>query len=71
MKLPEMFEVNNVAEGYRVCGTCSRTKPVEDFYKDGKDHEGKVKYRRDCKDCYKSTRIKESKLKEREHKHAS
>ena len=35
----------------------------EKFYKDGKDKNGKPKYRRDCKDCYKATRIHEAEMK--------
>lgn len=57
MGLPELFVDESTQ---RVCGTCGTAKPVEDFYKDGKDGEGKVKYRRDCKDCYKRTRITEA-----------
>ena len=49
---------------HRVCGTCGLLKPVSDFYKDGKYKDGRTRYRRDCKDCYKSTRITEAKLKE-------
>jgi hypothetical protein len=36
---------------------------VQDFYKDGKDSKGNVKYRRDCRDCYKHTRMMEVKRK--------
>ena len=50
---------------HRVCGTCGELKPLEDFYKDGKDKNGNVRYRRDCKECYKSIRIIEAKMKER------
>lgn len=45
---------------HHVCGTCHELKPVSKFYKDGKDSEGNVRYRRDCKDCYKNTRIQEA-----------
>ena len=48
---------NRDTDTHRVCGTCGELKPVEEFYKDGKDKNGKIKYRRDCKDCYKMTRI--------------
>lgn len=48
---------------HRVCGTCGKLKPVEDFYKDGKDKNGNVKYRRDCRECYKKTRVMEAKNK--------
>lgn len=46
---------------HRVCGTCGVLKSVDTFYKDGTDSDGNVKYRRDCKDCYKVKRIKEKK----------
>lgn len=48
---------------HHVCGMCGNLKPVEDFYKDGKTRDGKIKYRRDCKDCYKKTRMMEARLK--------
>lgn len=41
----------------RVCGTCLEQKPVTEFYRDGKDNHGKIRYRRDCKECYKQQRI--------------
>lgn len=50
-------------ETHHVCGTCGELKPVESFYKDGKTKDGRVRYRRDCKDCYKQTRIMEARLK--------
>lgn len=50
---------------HRVCGTCNKLKPVSDFYKDGKDREGNIRYRRDCKECYKKTRIAEERMKKR------
>lgn len=48
---------------HRVCGTCGELKPVEAFYKDGKDHNGNTRYRRDCKECYKKTRVIEERMK--------
>ena len=48
---------------HRVCGTCGELKSVECFYKDGKDKNGKTKYRRDCRECYKKTRVMEAKNK--------
>lgn len=50
-------------ETHHVCGTCGELKPVEAFYKDGKTRDGKVRYRRDCKDCYKQTRLIEMRMK--------
>ena len=49
---------------HRVCGTCGELKSVDAFYKDGRDKNGKVRYRRDCRDCYKKQRILESKMKQ-------
>ena len=40
----------------KLCRSCGIEKPVTEFYKDGK-RNGKVCYRADCKDCYKSTRM--------------
>jgi hypothetical protein len=48
---------------HRVCGTCGKLKGVDEFYRDGKDSENNPRYRRDCKDCYKDTRIKEAVVK--------
>ncbi len=50
-------------ETQRVCGTCGKLKDVSAFYKDGKDSNGKTRYRRDCRECYKKTRIAERKYK--------
>ena len=63
MNLSGMFVATKDTDTHRFCGTCGKLKPVEDFYKDGKDKNGKPKYRRDCKDCYKATRIREDKMK--------
>jgi len=54
-KLSDMFE--QVDKTHRTCSTCGETKPLDQFYKDGKDSKGRVRYRRDCKDCYKRARI--------------
>jgi len=63
VKVSDLFASSTADEGHRVCGTCGIQRPLEDFYKDGTDKDGKVKYRRDCKDCYKRTRMQEAKLK--------
>jgi hypothetical protein len=44
-------------DGQRTCGNCLERKPVDRFYKDGYDAEGGPRYRRDCKDCYRVTRL--------------
>lgn len=61
MKLDELFISAKDTETHRVCGTCNKSKSLEEFYKDGKDNKGNTRYRRDCRDCYKRTRIKEDK----------
>ena len=48
---------------HRVCSACGELKLVEAFYRDGKDHYGNIRYRRDCKDCYKKQRLAEAKMK--------
>lgn len=63
MSLNEMFIATKDTDTHRVCSVCGKLKPVEDFYKDGKDKNGKPKYRRDCKDCYKVTRMHADKMK--------
>ena len=50
-------------ETHRVCGACGQLLPVSEFYKDGKDSNGKIRYRRDCKGCYKKTRVVEARMK--------
>ena len=67
MKLDGVFGTDFISardtDTHRVCGTCGELKPVSAFYKDGKDSHGNVRYRRDCRDCYKKTRIEDSKRK--------
>ena len=57
------LEVPPEKPGYRVCGNCNTEKPVEEFYKDGTDSKGNPKYRRDCKPCYRVTRLSSRKKK--------
>lgn len=68
MGINELFVSDKDTETHRVCGTCGELKPVEDFYKDGKDNHGNIKYRRDCKECYKVTRVHELEMKGRKKK---
>lgn len=63
MKLDELFIASKDTDTHRICGTCGDPKPLEDFYKDGKDSHGNVRYRRDCRECYKKTRMQENKMK--------
>lgn len=67
--LSEIFTTGYIGdkdtETHRICGTCGELKPLQDFYKDGKDRKGNVRYRRDCKECYKKVRIMEEKNKKR------
>lgn len=63
MDLEKIFVADRDTKTHRVCGTCGVLKPLSDFYKDGKDKNGNIKYRRDCKECYKLTRIKNARRK--------
>lgn len=65
MSITELFIANMDTDTERVCGTCGQKKPVTEFYKDGKNSKGETRYRRDCKDCYKVTRVFESKAKKK------
>jgi 5-methylcytosine-specific restriction endonuclease McrA len=40
----------------RQCTVCHCRKAITDFPKNGRDKEGIVRYRTDCKDCYNITR---------------
>lgn len=67
--LDEVFKQEYIGdkdtETHHVCGTCGQLKPLSEFYKDGTTKDGKVKYRRDCKECYKRSRMMEAKLKQK------
>ena len=63
--LLDMFVALNDSDTHRTCGTCGKTKEFDQFYKDGKDSHGRVRYRRDCKDCYKRTRMLEANMKKK------
>lgn len=67
MSLTDLFEPSYMGDKdtdtHRTCGTCGKLKPVQDFYKDGKDRNGNTRYRRDCRECYKKTRVAEAKMK--------
>ena len=67
--LDQLFEPKYLGDQdtdtHRVCGTCGELKPVSEFYKDGRDSKGNVKYRRDCRDCYKQTRVEDARRKEK------
>lgn len=65
MSLTDMFVATHDTDTHRVCGTCGQLKPVEEFYKDGKGKDGKPRYRRDCKGCYKVARMHEAEMKKR------
>lgn len=60
MSITELFIAERDTDTHRVCGTCGELKPVEAFYKDGRDSRGKTRYRRDCRECYKQARMIES-----------
>ena len=61
-----VFAIATVAadsETHRTCGTCEKRLSFADFYKDGTDSKGEPKYRRDCKLCYRKTRLSERRAK--------
>lgn len=68
-RLQDLFVPSYISDGdtdtHHVCSCCGELKPLSDFYKDGRTSDGKVKYRRDCIECYKKTRIMEARLKNR------
>ena len=59
------FIGNKDTDTERVCGTCGKLLPVTDFFKDGKTPNGKIKYRRDCRECYRYTRLQNALLKDK------
>lgn len=63
MGLNEEFIASQDTGTHRVCGECNQLLPLEEFYKDGKGSNGLIRYRRDCKTCYKEKRMKEDRLK--------
>ena len=63
MSITELFISERDTDTERVCGCCGATKPVTEFYKDGKYSDGRIRYRRDCKECYKATRMSEALMK--------
>ena len=60
MVINDLFIADKDTDTHRVCGSCGELKPVTAFYKDGKDHNGKTRYRRDCRECYKHARMAET-----------
>lgn len=64
MTFNDLFESEYIGDRdtstHRVCSACGELKPVEEFYKDGKDSHGNVRYRRDCRECYKKQRLIEA-----------
>ena len=67
MAIEELFAAGYIGEHdtdtHRICGTCGKLKPVDAFYKDGRYSNGKTRYRRDCRECYKKQRMLEAKMK--------
>lgn len=47
---------------YRVCRFCGVSKPLDQFSRNGRDENGNILYRQDCKVCY-NVRRKENKAK--------
>lgn len=48
----EYDEYGNIVK--KVCSCCGELKPISEFYKNGRSVNGKPKYRRDCKKCYRA-----------------
>ena len=62
MTINETFQPTTIipdTDKTRTCGTCEKPLGIDKFYKDGTDKDGNPKYRRDCKDCYRRTRLTE------------
>ena len=61
------FEDNLTIEAdsatHRTCSNCGCRRRVDEFYKDGTNKDGTIRYRRDCKVCYKRSRDAEKALK--------
>lgn len=51
------YLASNDTDTHRICGTCGELKPKTEFFKDGKNARGEVRYRRDCKQCYHEARL--------------
>lgn len=41
----------------RTCGICKKQLEFSHFYRDGYSANGKHRYRRDCKECFRTTRL--------------
>lgn len=48
----------------RTCSSCNTQKPFAEFYSDGTDRHGVKRCRRDCKECYRITRLRSRRQKE-------
>lgn len=46
----------------RTCGICKKQLAFNHFYRDGHDKHGNIRYRRDCKNCYRTTRMQNNHL---------
>lgn len=51
------------SETHRTCSICGCRRRFDEFYKDGKNKDGTIRYRRDCKVCYKNARGNEKAIK--------
>lgn len=63
--LRSTFIASQDTDTHRTCSMCGELKPLDQFYKDGKDSQGNARYRRDCKECYGTTREQERAAKKR------
>jgi len=65
MDLFKQPELPPDTETHRTCGECRISKPLTEFYHDGKNSDGTAKYRRDCKECYNIKRKQNALIKKR------
>ena len=57
------YTIEQDSATHRTCSVCDNRLPFDMFYKDGKNKDGTVRLRRDCKYCYKSARDSEKEIK--------
>ena len=50
----------------KTCTVCGNQLELASFYKDGKNSKGEIKYRGECKDCYRITRLQSRRMKRNE-----
>lgn len=61
-KYESVDQLGTDGQFYRVCRFCGQEKPISEFSRSGRDADGNVQYRHDCKVCY-NVRRRENKAK--------